>query len=173
MATHSSILAWEIPWTEEPGRSQLMGSQRVGHDWVTNNKANITGENPDDCRFQLYNIPGKESEDDLWWTGAQGREGWIHGTWGLGEGSETLPMWYHNGEYMSLYTGQNPQKEQHKKWTLMQPYELYFIIMHWYWLINCNKCTTSQCRILIGKWLGEEDVRWYMRILCTFCSIFL
>ena len=31
-ATHSSILAWEIPWTEEPGRLQLMGSQRVGHD---------------------------------------------------------------------------------------------------------------------------------------------
>ena len=32
MATHSSTLAWEIPWTEEPGRLQSMGSQRVGHD---------------------------------------------------------------------------------------------------------------------------------------------
>ena len=32
MATHSSILAWEIPWTEEPGRLQSMESQRVGHD---------------------------------------------------------------------------------------------------------------------------------------------
>ena len=31
MATHSSILAWEIPWTEEPGGLQSMGSQRVGH----------------------------------------------------------------------------------------------------------------------------------------------
>ena len=31
MATQSSILAWEIPWTEEPGRLQSMGSQRVGH----------------------------------------------------------------------------------------------------------------------------------------------
>ena len=30
---HSSILAWKIPWTEEPGRLQSMGSQRVGHDW--------------------------------------------------------------------------------------------------------------------------------------------
>ena len=30
-ATHSSILAWEIPWTEEPGGLQLMGSQRVGY----------------------------------------------------------------------------------------------------------------------------------------------
>ena len=35
MATHSSILAWRIPWTEEPGRLQSMGSQRVGHNWVT------------------------------------------------------------------------------------------------------------------------------------------
>ena len=32
MATHSSILAWKIPWTEEPGVLQSMGSQRVGHD---------------------------------------------------------------------------------------------------------------------------------------------
>ena len=35
MATHSSILAWEIPWTEEPGRLQSIGSQRVGHDLGT------------------------------------------------------------------------------------------------------------------------------------------
>ena len=34
-ATHSSILAWTIPWTEEPGRQQSMGSQRVGHNCVT------------------------------------------------------------------------------------------------------------------------------------------
>ena len=33
MATHSSTLAWKIPWTEEPGRLQSMGSLRVGHDW--------------------------------------------------------------------------------------------------------------------------------------------
>ena len=32
MANHSSILAWEIPWTEEPGKLQSRGSQRVGHD---------------------------------------------------------------------------------------------------------------------------------------------
>ena len=32
MATHSSTLAWKIPWTEKPGRLQSLGSQRVGHD---------------------------------------------------------------------------------------------------------------------------------------------
>ena len=35
MATHSSTLAWKIPWMEEPGGLQPMGSQRVGHNWVT------------------------------------------------------------------------------------------------------------------------------------------
>ena len=35
MATHSSTLAWKIPWMEEPGRLQSIGSQRVGHNWVT------------------------------------------------------------------------------------------------------------------------------------------
>ena len=35
MAAHSSILAWKIPWTEEPRWLQSMGSQRVGHDWAS------------------------------------------------------------------------------------------------------------------------------------------
>ena len=35
MAPHSSTLAWKIPWTEEPGRLQSIGSLRVGHDWAT------------------------------------------------------------------------------------------------------------------------------------------
>ena len=42
MATHSRILAWRIPWTEEHGRLQTMGSQRVGHDLAT--KPPPTGE---------------------------------------------------------------------------------------------------------------------------------
>ena len=36
MAIHSSTLAWKIPWTEEPGRLQSMGSQRIRHDRETN-----------------------------------------------------------------------------------------------------------------------------------------
>ena len=43
MATHSSTLAWKIPWTEEPGGLQSMGSQRVGHDLATKHQQhNIT-----------------------------------------------------------------------------------------------------------------------------------
>ena len=43
MAIHSSILAWEISWTEEPGRLQSMRSQRVGHDLATKPLPNLSG----------------------------------------------------------------------------------------------------------------------------------
>ena len=45
MATHSSILAWEIPCTEEPGERQSLGSQRVGHDWATEHAAYFANSN--------------------------------------------------------------------------------------------------------------------------------
>ena len=41
MATHSSVLAWKIPWSEEPDRLQFMGSQRVGHNWGTGHMARV------------------------------------------------------------------------------------------------------------------------------------
>ena len=44
MANHSFILAWRIPWTEEPGRLQFMGSQRVRHDWVKFTHIRSTGQ---------------------------------------------------------------------------------------------------------------------------------
>ena len=52
MATHSSTLAWKIPWTEEPGGLQSMGSLRVGHDWATSLSLSCIGEgsgNPLQC----------------------------------------------------------------------------------------------------------------------------
>ena len=48
MVTHSSILAWKIPWTEKSGRLQSMGSQRVGHDWATS--LHIWNK----CKFEIY-----------------------------------------------------------------------------------------------------------------------
>ena len=50
MATYSSILAWEIPRTEGPGRLQSMGLQRVGHDWATDQQLQVLslfGQNPE------------------------------------------------------------------------------------------------------------------------------
>ena len=53
MATHSSTLAWKIPWMDEHGRLQFMGSQRVGHDWVTS------------FSFWIYTLK-------IWWTQSEG-----------------------------------------------------------------------------------------------------
>ena len=44
MATHSNVLAWEIPWTEEPGRLQAKGEQRVGHNWASNTQAQVESQ---------------------------------------------------------------------------------------------------------------------------------
>ena len=58
MATHSSILAWKIPWTEEPSRLQFMESQRVGHDWVTSlhfNPPNMLAALATSCHWFYFN----------------------------------------------------------------------------------------------------------------------
>ena len=54
MATYSSIPAWRIPWTEEPGGLQSMGSQRVGHNWAINTL--------------LFRSPQSTEQSSLGWT---------------------------------------------------------------------------------------------------------
>ena len=51
MATHSSVLAWRIPWTEEAGRLQSMGSQRVGHGWETSLSLSLYTHDLKQCLF--------------------------------------------------------------------------------------------------------------------------
>ena len=55
MATHSSILAWRIPWTEEPGGLQSMGSQRVRHDWASSLHFIICKQRNTDLSFLFLN----------------------------------------------------------------------------------------------------------------------
>ena len=56
MATCSSILAWKIPWTEEPGRKQSMGLQRIRHDWAHGTHTLLVPSNPElfICNFILF-----------------------------------------------------------------------------------------------------------------------
>ena len=57
-ATHSSILAWKIPWREEPGRLQSMGSQRVGHNWALS-LSFLLLRNPDcSSTYNIFLSPG-------------------------------------------------------------------------------------------------------------------
>ena len=62
MATHSSILVWRIPWTEDPGRLQSMGSQRIRHNWASNittisQKVQTSSYNIN--KYQKYNVQHK------------------------------------------------------------------------------------------------------------------
>ena len=57
MATHSSILAWEIPWTEEPGALQSMGSQKIGYNLATKQKQlNFLSSQPGAGSTQQYKL---------------------------------------------------------------------------------------------------------------------
>ena len=56
MATHSSILDWRIPWTEEPGRLQSMGLQRVGHDWAINTHTHT----------HIHSVPVADKHMKMW-----------------------------------------------------------------------------------------------------------
>ena len=70
MAPHSSILAWKIPWTEEPGRLESMRSIRVGHDWATSLSLSCIGEgngNPLQCSC-LEN----PRNSGVWWAAVYG-----------------------------------------------------------------------------------------------------
>ena len=72
MATHSSTLAWKIPWMEEPGRLQFMGSHRVRHDWATSLSLSLSfiGEgngNPLQCSC-LEN----PRDGGAWWAAVSG-----------------------------------------------------------------------------------------------------
>ena len=68
MATHSSTLAWKIPWTEEPGRLQSMGSLRVGHNWVTS--LSCIGEgNGNPLQYSCLENP---RDRGAWWAAVYG-----------------------------------------------------------------------------------------------------
>ena len=66
MATHSSILAWRIPWTEEHGGLQFMGSQRVEHNWVKSNDISIAPNEKTKTEVNGKIIWHKLSKDRSW-----------------------------------------------------------------------------------------------------------
>ena len=93
MATHSSILAWKIPWMEDPGRLQSMGSLRVRHDWATSlhfigrtdaeapilwppdAKSQLTGKDPDAGKdWGQEEKGGTEDETAEWYHWLNGHE---------------------------------------------------------------------------------------------------
>ena len=70
MATHSSTLAWKIPWTEEPGGLQSMGSLRVGHNWA--NSFSLFTHWRRKWQPTLVLLPGESQGRGAWWTAVYG-----------------------------------------------------------------------------------------------------
>ena len=69
-APYSSTLAWKIPWMEEPGGLQSMGSRRVGHDWATSLSLSCTGEgNGDSLQCSCLENP---RDGGAWWAAVYG-----------------------------------------------------------------------------------------------------
>ena len=63
MEIHSSTIAWKIPWTEEPGQLHSVGSQRVGHNWITSlHFTKITAD--DECSHEIKDV--FSLEEKLW-----------------------------------------------------------------------------------------------------------
>ena len=84
MATHSSILAWRIPWTKEPGGLQSMESQRVRHNWATHTHTHT----------HTYILSHIISSSYWWWVGVL--QGKTHSMW-----------WARGGEWSKLLYVQN------------------------------------------------------------------
>ena len=88
METHSSILAWRIPWTEEPGGLQSMGSQRVSHDWVTSSFTFFQ------VSAKLVNVRWWQTRKIIWPSNRH---------WGVLEGVLFLFLFYEEAIQLNLY----------------------------------------------------------------------
>ena len=72
MAPHSSTLAWKIPWTEEPGGLQSMGSLRVGHDWATSLSLFTFRHWRKKWQHTPVFLPGESQGRWTWWAAVDG-----------------------------------------------------------------------------------------------------
>ena len=70
--THSSTLAWKIPWTEEPGRLQSMGSRRVGHDWATSFHFSLSCIGEENGNPLQYSCLENPTDGGAWWAAVNG-----------------------------------------------------------------------------------------------------
>ena len=122
MATHSSILAWKIPWTEEPDRLQSMELQRGGHNWET--KQQIKGHNSGAARWNrcigqgmgkaFMPFPRTSLFSDFH-VFANKEALWILFFWVFVEASLQRHNWLNCGSLVIELSLQPPKKEKKKK----------------------------------------------------------
>ena len=93
MATHSSILVWEIPWTEEPDRLQSMGLQRLGHDLTTEQQQHPhwNGQNLEYRHHRLQGGCGPTGTHHCWWECKVVQPLWKMVWWFLAKADKLIP----------------------------------------------------------------------------------
>ena len=107
MATHSSILAWRISWTEEPGGLQAMGSQRVGHGRVTEHTQHYVCASVLNFKMTVMLGTTREAEE----TPGSASLSWIVCARGSGTQKYTLPFIHVKTTQGPIHT--HPQKPMH------------------------------------------------------------
>ena len=171
MATHSSVLAWRIPWTEEPGGLQSMGSLRVGHDWSNNTHKR---KKPIWKDYELCDVLKKANMDTV-------KRSVAAEAWDRRQGGEQVEprgcfrqwnysTWCYNDGYTQLYACPNPWKAQHQDWAWRKLWTLggdgVSVLVH----------QSQQTCHLVGMLTVGEVTPWsdrgYLGI-CTFLSILL
>ena len=110
MATHSTTLAWKIPWMEEPGRLQSVGSLRVGHDWVTS-LSRIGGGNGNPLQCSCLENP---RDGGAWWAAVYGvAQSRTQLKWLSSSSSSIVTKCLMNGHFQTHIEGDLPLKRIH------------------------------------------------------------
>ena len=108
MATHSSTLAWKIPWMEGPGGLQSMGSLRVGHDWATSLSLFIFMHWRRKWQPTPVFLPGESQGRGAWWAAIYGV---AQSQTRLSSSSRSLVSSITNAETMYMWKSYNVQKQ--------------------------------------------------------------
>ena len=141
-APHSSTLAWRIPWTEEPGRLQSMGSLRVGHDWTTSLSLFTFMRWRRKWKPSPVFLPGESRDSRAWWAAVYGV---AH--------SQTRLKWLSSSS-----------SSMESEYTLTKSV-IYFCLPFWFlWIFSCE---LFSCVISLFKYIFTSA----SPLLCSYCMI--
>ena len=144
MVTHSSTLAWKIPWTEEPGRLQSMGSWRVGHDWATSLSLFTFMHWRRKWQPTPVFLPGESQDGGAQWAAVCGVTQ-----------SRTQLKWLSNTHIQSGFR-KGRTADQIANFAVLQRKQGIFrktsISVSWVMLKLLTRCIMTNCRNLLERW---------------------
>ena len=149
IATHSSTLAWKIPWMKEPGRLQSVGSLRVRHDWATS--LSCTGEgNGDPLQCSCLENP---RDGGAWWAAV----------YGVAQSQTRLKQLSSSSSSIHLYTPMNWKES----FTILKPYQVLLnhrndqLLIHTSQWVHLTYIQLSEEARLMGDILENKFSEWW------------